>query len=225
MAAPPITRAVAAVVPLLGALALGCSRQAGPKQAAQTSAPRPAAERGADVKQRDEDGQTPLLAAVRRGRSEEVKRLLARGADANDEVYPWSALRLAAFVGDDASVALLLERGARIDAPSDHGLTALMYAAGRGHAAVVRALLARGAAVEARDRGGHTPLMFAANGGHLDVAQALLEAGSDRAAKNRAGETAARLAEANGHAAVVVALSQRREGAPKRTAEAARSRT
>jgi ankyrin repeat protein len=164
--------------------------------------------RGARVGTHDSSGQTPLTAAVRNGRGDVVKRLLDRGADPNDEVYAWSALRLAAFVGDAASVEALLAKGARVEARSDRGMTALMYAAGRGHEPVVRALLARGAAADARDQGGHTALMFAANGGHAEIARELLQAGADPAARNRAGETAGRLAAANGHDDLVAALGR-----------------
>jgi len=161
--------------------------------------------RGARVSTHDSAGQTPLVVAVRYRHPDVMKVLLEKGADANDEVYPWSALRLAAFVGDAPAVEALLARGARVDARSDRGLTALMYAAGRGHLDVVRALLSAGAAVDARDHGGHTPLLFAANAGRDEVARVLVEAGVDPAARNRAGETARRPARAEAIPALAVA--------------------
>jgi ankyrin repeat protein len=62
-----------------------------------------------------------------------------------------------------ATVTLLLERGAAIDATDNRGRTPLMIAAERGHAAIVALLMAHGAAVDLRDKAGKTARDLAAN--------------------------------------------------------------
>jgi uncharacterized protein len=58
-------------------------------------------------------------------------------------------------------IALLLERGATIDAVDNRGRTALMIAAELGDAATVEALLKRGADAGKRDKQGKTALDLA----------------------------------------------------------------
>jgi ankyrin repeat protein len=83
------------------------------------------------------------------------------------------------------AIALLVARGARVDADVYRG-TALGWAASRGRVAAVRRLLELGADPDARTTfggPGHgenaTALHLAAERGHLDVIRALLAAGAD----------------------------------------------
>jgi ankyrin repeat protein len=62
-----------------------------------------------------------------------------------------------------AVIALLLDRGAPIDAADNRGRTALMTAAELGDAAVVELLLARGADRTLRDRQGKAALDLTVN--------------------------------------------------------------
>ena len=60
--------------------------------------------------------------------------------------------------GDRETVALLLERGANIEAQYTHGITALMYAAYADKTGTVALLLERGADIEAKNIYGTTAL-------------------------------------------------------------------
>ncbi len=62
-----------------------------------------------------------------------------------------------------ALVALLLDKGAAIDARDDRGRTPLMIAAGLGHDEVVDLLLRRGADRVLRDKGGRSAADLAPN--------------------------------------------------------------
>lgn len=88
-------------------------------------------------------GETALMMAAIAGNIDFVRQLLARGAKVERE--GWTPLHYAASGPSEAVVALLLDRGAAIDAPSPNRSTPLMMAAGYGSEASVQLLLQRGA--------------------------------------------------------------------------------
>jgi ankyrin repeat protein len=108
-----------------------------------------------------------LIIAVSNDRADEVKRLLARGMDANS-VDPNGdpLLFIAARAGYRATVDALLAAKANVNAKNRFGDTPLMAAALNGHLEVVRKLRTRGADIDPR---GWTPLIYAATGGHDDI--------------------------------------------------------
>lgn len=106
--------------------------------------------------------------------------------------------------------ALLLERGAMVDAAEVNGGTPLHHAAARGTLPLVKLLLEKGADPSHADVNGMTPLMWAAGDEHGDKLVALLlEKGADPAALNKDGLSALAIARANGRAASVALLSAR----------------
>jgi ankyrin repeat protein len=130
-----------------------------------------------------------------------ARLLLDRGADP-DAVAPGGAtpLTAAAYRRSLEVVKLLLERGAKVDAPRQDGTrrTALyMAVAGQGGdeagtVAVVDALLERGAKIDVRvvdwnSTEGWTPLLAAAKSGSWAVARHLVERGADIEARSQAG--------------------------------------
>jgi len=104
--------------------------------------------------------------------------------------------------GGDAVVALLLERGADVNAATKNGKTPLHEAAGEGHAETVCLLLERGAALEARNSAGWSALHWAANAGHVDAARALLQRGAEVNARTKGGKTPLAYAREEKHAVV-----------------------
>ncbi|OGW17046.1 MAG: hypothetical protein A2X56_13405 [Nitrospirae bacterium GWC2_57_13] len=96
---------------------------------------------------------TPLATAAYKGRTDVVKELLDKGADANE--------RSGCGLGWDPNV------------------TALTCAAHGGHMESVKVLVGRGADVNARSRDGWTPLISAAYAGNADIAKLLIEKGAD----------------------------------------------
>jgi len=123
---------------------------------------------------------TPLDLACRKGSTEVVKLLLARGAQLNPDNKRTPALFWAAGDGHKDCVEILLAHGAEINAksPLRGGSTALHAAAWCGHEEVVRLLLKRGADFEAKDEAGFTPLASAKRSNHEEVAKLLLAAGA-----------------------------------------------
>jgi uncharacterized protein len=107
--------------------------------------------------------ETPLMMAALRGQLDNTQRLLARGAAINRP--GWTPLHYAASGPEPKVVALLLDRGASVDAPSPNRTTALMMAARYGSEDSVRLLRARGADLKARNDLGLNAADFARLGG------------------------------------------------------------
>jgi hypothetical protein len=96
-----------------------------------------------DVNAVNANGETPLMMAALRGDLTWARRLIERGAKVHHE--GWSPLHYAATGAEPKIVALLLDRGAPVDARSPNRTTPLMMAARYGAEASVDLLLARGA--------------------------------------------------------------------------------
>lgn len=89
-----------------------------------------------------------------------------------------SALFRAAIDGHAATVKLLLDKGANINARDKHDYTALIFAASKGHAEVVKILLERGADLKAKNDVGLTALAAAKLFGQTEVIELLTKAGA-----------------------------------------------
>ena len=101
-------------------------------------------------------------ALINAGNLDEVKALLAKGADIHAKDGDGkTALMNAAYYGRKEIVEYLLEQGADINAKYVDGCTALMWAAGEGEAEVVEILLRHSADFCAAERHGQTALMIA----------------------------------------------------------------
>ncbi|KAF3317547.1 hypothetical protein TWF173_010315 [Orbilia oligospora] len=126
-------------------------------------------------------GITALAKASRSGQSENVRTLLAAGADVNaaDEYGGLTALQAAARGGHLDVVERLLAAKANVNASTGHqGLTALRVAAENGQLDVVEKLLAVNADLNAIGRDGQTALQAAHGRGFFDVVKRLRAAGA-----------------------------------------------
>ena len=157
-------------------------------------------EHGADVNARSDDGRTPLIiAAGRSGSSPVVKLLLDHGANPSvKSLREMTPLGEAANIGDEATLRLLVERGADVKDAAPRSLSdavrtncgkcadlliasldraalnpaLLSLAPNEGDARDARAigeLLDRGADVNAKDPDGRTMLMLAASSDAIPV--------------------------------------------------------
>jgi len=140
---------------LLGAClvlsATGCRRQT----EAPVITPEPAVDLPADLKAFFDTVTDGNTAAVRTALSGRPEWTAAKGEAG------LTALHLAATMGHEDMVELLIERGADVNGRDASGSTPLHHAAAGGNKAVVELLLAKGADVNARDNKNRTPLYLA----------------------------------------------------------------
>ena len=172
-------------------------------------------EHGAKVNVADPDGWTPLMRAAASGDVENMRLMLAHGADPNAPDVALSPLTAAAWYGNLDGVRVLLEKGARPDGKDGFGFTPLAFAALWDHKEIAELLLDNGAdvnlAVEkatAMRRIPGTPLMLAAYAEAMNLAMVkmLIARGAKVNFATPAGETAASRAREKGRSVVLTAL-------------------
>jgi uncharacterized protein len=180
-----------------------------------------------DRNARDEQGLSPSMHALYRGKIAEAKSLvpdepnvfeaaafgltgrlgdLLDGEPALARAFSgdgFTALHLAAFMGHPDAARLLLKRGADPNAVATSEqigpVQPLHSAAATRQLDCARLLVEHGADVNARQARGYTPLHEAAANGDVELARLLLEAGADRSARKEDGQTPTDLAAERGH--------------------------
>ena len=121
----------------------------------------------------------PLVDAVRQGQVDRVRNIIAGDPGLLESRGEWgfTPLMLAAFLGDQPMLSLLLEAGADVQATNDVGGQALFYAA--NDLKKMRLLVEAGADVNHATRFGHTPLFTAVRSAFsLDEVRYLIEHGA-----------------------------------------------
>lgn len=123
---------------------------------------------GHEPDERDRDGLTPLMWAVRNGAVDAMSALLDAGADpdARDRRNGWTPLLHAIHTQQPDAVRRLRERGADPNARTQ-ALTPLLMAAAEPDPVFVTLLLTYGADPRARGNGGATALSQAVSGGAM----------------------------------------------------------
>ena len=146
----------------------------------------------------------PLIEAVRRTDTADVRTLLAQGADVNVRQGDGAtALHWAAHRNDLETTVVLLDAGANANAANDLGATPLWLACASGSGALVERLLDAGANPNAALSSGETVLMSAARAGNTDAVDLLLAHAADvHATEGSRGQTALMWAVAQQHAEV-----------------------
>jgi hypothetical protein len=134
-------------------------------------------------------GKTKLMDAAHRGDKAGVQSAFALGDKLTDvDASGWTPLMYAASSYGDSFVNEMLKAGAKVNARSKRGETALMASAVTGMAD--EDLLNAGADVNAVNDVGMTALMLLAQLGKPDEIEALLKAGADARKKDAEGRTA-----------------------------------
>jgi uncharacterized protein len=186
---------------------------------------------------KNEQGQSPVLAAAYSGRTEIRDLLIARGAplefheaaaagqldrvkqlvEKNAELAKsyspdgFPVFALAAVFGHLPVARYLFEKGANVNAAATNGTgyTALTGAVTSGHKEIAAWLLENGADANYRYGPGYSPLLAAAANGHLEIVKELLQHGADLHAKTNDGKAAVAIAEERKHPEVAAFLRAR----------------
>ncbi|KAG5754963.1 hypothetical protein H9Q70_002403 [Fusarium xylarioides] len=145
---------------------------------------------GASFYASNEDGNVPLVVAVRHGRESAYMALLERGSVDVCGKNSRTALIEAASVGNLALTKKLIGKGAKVDHSDTDGQTALMEASTNGHSRLVELLLENQSEVNHQDHKGDTALIKACIGDHTDIIGLLLAANARLDIKNGREETA-----------------------------------
>jgi uncharacterized protein len=116
-----------------------------------------------DVNALNDKGESVLMIAALKGKVDLCELLIKRGAKVNKE--GWTPLHYAATGPEPKTVALLLARGAELEAESPNKNTALMMSVRYGPEASVDLLLAQGADLKRVNAGGWNAVELAANVG------------------------------------------------------------
>ncbi|XP_050337219.1 protein TANC2 isoform X2 [Bactrocera neohumeralis] len=157
--------------------------------------------------------QQSLIAAAAQDHVSIVEDLLeVDGIDVNliDEACGELPLTAAARNGCSDTVAILLSKGARIDARNKQDFTALWLAVKEGHWAVVEKLIQNGADMdEPVTAARKTPLMIAAEEGHIELLELLIERGAALEAQDEEGFTALSWASLRGRQPAAKCLIER----------------
>jgi ankyrin repeat protein len=136
------------------------------------------------LKERAENGESPLLAALYHGKMRTVEWLLERDIDLN--------IHEAAALGDEAYMQYLLEQDANLVATHSYdGWTALHLACFFGGLDAAKLLIQSGADTNARstNRMANTPIHAAAAARKFELAKLLLDHGADVNADQQGGWT------------------------------------
>lgn len=146
--------------------------------------------------------------AVTDGRVSRVESLLDAHPDwVSAEMFAGlGPLYRASVLGRTDMAALLLERGADVNARTSRGTRPIHAAALGGHGDLLALLLASGAEIDSRDREGTTPLYMAARAGRSEMVQQLLAAKASPDLATVRGRTPLHEGALAGHLRIVQAL-------------------
>jgi ankyrin repeat protein len=153
-----------------------------------------------------------IFACAFLGKAADAEILLKQNPELARATTPtgMTALHYAVRGGKLPLIKLLLERGARVDALDEDGLTPLLHLSKTRSKAdpipVMELLAASGANIDARDETQGTLLMYFARQGKAEPVQWLLAHGADRNARNNNGKTAAEFGRT--HAGIVRLLTK-----------------
>ncbi|RZC59869.1 hypothetical protein C5167_007171 [Papaver somniferum] len=150
-------------------------------------------EKGANADAYDDINYTPLQIATKSGDTKIIASLLSKGIQLDVANRVGTALEMAARLGHQNAVKMLLDHGANPNVASPELFRPLILAIYAKSWESVELLLQAGADPNAVSCGS-TPLIAAARAGRTDVVKRLLEAGADPNYKMNAGLTALEMA-------------------------------
>jgi ankyrin repeat protein len=163
--------------------------------------------KGAEINEKNSDGETALYRAAGGGHKDVVNLLLAERANINAQGGKYgNALQAASDRGHKEIVQLLLEHGANINAQEGSYGNALQAASTEGHKETIQLLLEHGANINAQGEYCGNALQTASARGHKEIVQLLLEHGANINAQEGSYGNALQAVSAGGHKEIVQLL-------------------
>ena len=154
------------------------------------------------------DMEHPLAAACQDENIDEVKNLIARGAEVNakEKYRGITPLFIAVENGGKALVEILIRYGAKVNVRDSERRTPLMRLDDDAEEGLVELLVQNGAKLDLTDTWGNTALKLAADGRESKTVRALIAAGANVNIQNKEGDTALMEAVDNNDVEMVRAL-------------------
>jgi uncharacterized protein len=152
-----------------------------------------------------------IYEAASLGRLDRLQECLRDSATINSlSKDGFTALHFACYFGQPASVRLLLEKGAKVDAVAGNPtqVMPLHSAASARNLEAARLLLEHAAPVNVRQQNGWVPIHAAAQNGDRDMVELLLKHGADVTLSNDQGKTPAMVAREKGHLEIATLLEK-----------------
>lgn len=167
---------------------------------------------GVPLNERDNQGNTPLVASLTPRAPLEIPGIVPQKDRERDIQQEFSAQSII--------MSLLLAKGADPNAPGAHGRTPLMQVAAWGHGRAwdlrtAEMLLSHGARVDEEDVFGNTALILATERGKADIVRLLADHGASPIQKNCHGESAISIARAKKFIELVRVLEREAENTPR----------
>jgi len=148
--------------------------------------------KGANINQKNNNGQSALIYATKKRCLEMVKILLEKGANINEkDNINCNSLIYACEYGCLEIVKLLIQYGANINVKDSYGLNLLIYTTKYKHLEIVKLLLEKGLNINGKDNSIETSaLMLASKYGSLELVKLLFENGANINQNNIFGDSA-----------------------------------
>lgn len=142
-----------------------------------------------DFDHRDAKNQSLLFYAVRQNALSVLKAFSHDLSLDELNTHKDTPLHVAASIGNQKALKVLLEAGANPSVKNKRGMTPIMNASRKGSMELIRELLNRGASIEDTDAFGNTCLFYAVESNTPHVFEALVSAGADPHRLNTQRET------------------------------------
>ena len=150
-------------------------------------------EEGANVNEKDRDGNTSLMWACRYHHYDIAELLLSYGASIRIKDYEGRTCLMktssSSSKGHFDIAELLISNGASVHDKDNLGRTCLILACARGRVNIAELLLSNGASVHDKDNKGLTCLMIACEDGRLNLAELLMSHGANIHDRDNQGHT------------------------------------
>lgn len=139
----------------------------------------------------DDEGNTPLIAAVIAGQGHVVEYLLQNGCDVDHRNKEGNTALMFAVTGaNESMVQRIINAGANVASKNNSSDSPLILACCKGYLKIAKYLLEAGASVSLLGRDGDAPIVCASRHGHTHIVRFLLNNGAKIDAENSYGDTA-----------------------------------